>query len=69
MNIIERPLNREKVMAKNPTLIGIRFGIAFYEHPTLGDESPLIADCKEGFGISCFWDLPTHDELSSCYQG
>lgn len=59
MELIVRPLSREKVLAKTPTLVGVVAGIRFYEHPTRGDESPLIADAgPEGFGLTDHWELP-----------
>lgn len=51
-------------LAKKPTLIGRVAGIAFYEHPELGDESPLIAILKDGrVKRSPYWDMPDAIEV------
>jgi hypothetical protein len=51
-------------LAKNPTAIGTVAGHKFYEHPTLGDESPLIVITPDGnVQVSDFWELPTREEL------
>lgn len=60
---INRPFNREKFFAAHPTLIGVVGNVRFYEHPTKGDESPLIAVTETECGVSDFWDLPTFQEL------
>lgn len=60
---IVKPYNREKVMADNPTLVGVVGGIKFYEHPKFGDESPLIADTGDQFGLTDFWELPSLSDL------
>ena len=61
--IVYRKLNKEKVMARNPELIGVVAGIRFYEHPAYGDESPLIADTGTEFGLTDFWELPDIADL------
>ena len=60
---IERKLNKEKVMAKNPTKLGRVLDWDFYECPIHGDEAPLIADGPSGFGYSGHYDLPDPFEL------
>ena len=63
--IIHRRFSKEKVLAANPTLIGIVAGIKFYEHPMKGDESPLIALMVDGScGLTDYWELPSHWELT-----
>lgn len=61
--LIIKPYNKEKVMAKKPTLIGCVSGIRFYEHPTFGDEYPLIASRGSEFGLTELWEVPTLEEL------
>lgn len=51
-------------LAKKPTLIGVVLGVRFYEHPTLGDEAPLVAICEDGKKRRTdFWDVPDFDEV------
>lgn len=51
-------------LAKDPTFIGEVKGHKYYEHPTLGDESPLIEITPKGkVRISEFWELPSEYEL------
>ena len=58
-----RTLNLAKVMARNPTLIGVVSGIRFYEHPIYGDEAGLIA-VQDGVAYqTCWFDLPDWNEL------
>ena len=45
-------LNYEKLMSQNPTSLGQHTNsmnqvVEFYEHPTLGDECPVICACHE----------------------
>ncbi|UYA99004.1 hypothetical protein P9A54_gp19 [Xanthomonas phage vB_Xar_IVIA-DoCa10] len=35
-------------LAKNPTYFGTVAGVDLYEHPTLGDESPIMAITADG---------------------
>jgi hypothetical protein len=35
----------------------------FYEHPTRGDEAPLIAERAGWLYYTDWWELPTEDEL------
>lgn len=49
-------------ITESPTLIGTVAGISFYEHPTYGDEHPLIYK-RGGEWLSSDWyELPTHSE-------
>jgi hypothetical protein len=51
-------------LAKHPTLIGRVAGHAFYEHPTLGDEAPLIMITPKGeVKRSDWYDMPTIHDL------
>lgn len=51
-------------LAKQPTLIGRVAGYSFYEHPTKGDESPLIVISPEGqIKLSDYYELPSFDDL------
>ena len=53
-----------KLVATTATLVGSVAGCPFYEHPTQGDESPLLYITKDGrVKLSDFWDLPSYDEL------
>lgn len=40
--------NAKKFLAKNPTLLGTKFGYKFYEHPTLGDETDIKTITPDG---------------------
>jgi len=51
-------------LAKNPTHIGTVLGVDYFEHPTLGDEAPLVMIGTDGkVRHSDHWDLPTAEEL------
>ena len=51
-------------LAVNPTFIGIVAGHYFYEHPTRGDESPLIMISPNGKKtLSDHWELPSLNEF------
>jgi hypothetical protein len=51
-------------LAKNPTHIGTVLGVDYFEHPTLGDEAPLVMIGPDGkVRHSDHWDLPTVEEL------
>lgn len=55
--------NAKAFLAKNPTLIGEVSGVEYYDHPELGDESPLIAILPDGRKVrSPFWELPCSEE-------
>lgn len=62
---MNRPTTEKAIrLAKEATLIGTVCGVPFYEHPTLGDESPLLYINKEGKAkVSDHWELPSYDEL------
>lgn len=56
--------NARKFKLKNPTLIGCVGGFQFYEHPTYGDEHPLLMITPEGkLKDSGFWDMPQLEDL------
>ena len=56
--------NAKAFLALKPALVGMVAGNHFYEHPTLGDESPLVMITHDGRKkLSSFWDLPTTGEL------
>ena len=64
MNItIERSLNKDKVLGRNPTKIGRCLGHDFYECPIHGDERPLIAIGPNGCGYTDHYELPDPFEL------
>jgi hypothetical protein len=49
------------------TRIGIVCGVPFYEHPTLGDESPLLYITADGRAkVSDYWELPDPVEYAEC---
>jgi len=43
----------------NPDYIGTVAGVRFHEHPTFGDEAPLIAKIDGRWVKTCFYELPT----------
>lgn len=45
-------------LARKPALIGIIAGVRFYEHPTYGDEAPLIAIAGGKLRRTDCWELP-----------
>lgn len=54
-------------LAQAGTHIGTVCGVPFYEHPTLGDESPLLYITAAGtVAISDFWELPDPIEFAEC---
>ena len=56
--------DKAKRLAKEATLVGMVCGVPFYEHPTLGDEAPLLYITKQGKAkVSDFWEMPSYDEL------
>jgi hypothetical protein len=58
------PATKAKVMAHKPTMIGVVGGITFWEHPTRGDECPMLATLEDGtMGMTDFWELPLLVEL------
>lgn len=47
-------------LAKNPTLLGTVHGVDLYEHPELGDESPLVAITADGrLKKTDHWEVPS----------
>lgn len=55
---------KAKKLVQVATCVGTVCGVPFYEHPTLGDEVPLLYVTRDGrAAISDFWELPSHDEL------
>ena len=62
---LSKQINKAKFMAHNPTLIGNVAGYRFYEHPTEGDESPMIVIGHGLCGLSDYWDLPDITELDA----
>ena len=52
-----------RITALNPTHIGTVAGIRFFEHPTKGDESPMIVKSNGIWHLTDFWDMPTLEEL------
>ena len=60
-----RDLPRDKVMARNPTLVGIVLGVRFYECAIHGDDAPLIAMTDTQCGYSDFYDVPKDHELAN----
>jgi hypothetical protein len=57
------PKTNLKFSTLKPTLIGLVNGVKFYEHPTLGDEAPLISVVDGQWVQSIFWELPDPFEL------
>lgn len=56
--------DKAKHIAKEATLIAIINGVPFYEHPTLGDEVPLLYITKEGkVKRSEFYEVPELQDL------
>jgi len=48
----------QKFMDDKPTLLGQYAGFKFYEHPILGDESPLYVISPKGkIAKSDFWEV------------
>ncbi len=46
-----------------PTQVFTAHGVTLYEHPKLGDESPLLAVWGRKIYKTDFWDAPHRDEL------
>jgi len=50
-------------LVEQATHIGTVCGVPFYEHPSLGDEAPLLYITKAGsVRVSDYWELPDKDE-------
>lgn len=47
-----------RLMAMNPTHIGNVMGIDFYEHPTYGGDTGMVACYKEEAVCTDWFDLP-----------
>lgn len=56
-------MSRKKFLSFKPTKIGTVGGISFYEHPTMGDEFPLIALVGQSAVATEWWELPFRDEV------
>lgn len=53
-------------LANKPYLMGVVAGHKFYEHPTRGDESPLLVIGPDGkLKLSDHWEVPSWDELTA----
>ncbi len=60
--------NAVKFLAKKPTLLGRVNGVDLYEHPELGDESPLMAITPEGkVRRTDHWEVPTSAEAQDLF--
>lgn len=55
--MIIKKLNYNKLMAKKPTHLGQAGGHQWYEHPTRGDEAPLIAVKNGEAYLTEFWEM------------
>lgn len=56
--------DKAKHIAKQATLVAIINGVPFYEHPTLGDEVPLLYITKAGkVKRSDFYEVPELQDL------
>lgn len=57
------PTRKERSMDTNEPLFTVS-GVKFFEHPTRGDESPLLYEEADGvYRASPWWDRPTADEV------
>lgn len=63
--LICKVYSKEKFLAAEPALIGVIGEAEFYEHPHLGDESPLVCIIKDRCFLSCFYDMPDNLELAA----
>lgn len=60
---------KAKRLVDTATLIGVVAGVPFYEHPTLGDESPLLYIDLDGKAKrSDFWELPALEDIITLTQ-
>lgn len=60
--------NARAFLAKSPALIANVLGYRFFEHPELGDESPLVVITPDGKKKrSPFWEAPDMHEVMSEY--
>jgi hypothetical protein len=54
-------------LTQKATHIGTVAGVPFYEHPTLGDECPLLYITASGKAkVSDYWELPDFMEFVEC---
>lgn len=60
---ITKSFDLAKFMARNPDCVGKTLGFSFYEHPTRGDEAPLIISNGAECGLSHYWEVPTIEEM------
>lgn len=50
---------KAKALVAKATRVGVVCGVPFYEHPTLGDECPLLYITADGrVKVSDHWELP-----------
>lgn len=56
-------MRTEKVLAKNPILVGVVGSYRFYAFMYRNDDYPLIVDDGKSVHISFFYHLPTLEEL------
>lgn len=57
-------IDYNKLMEKNPTYLGMKDGVSFYEHPTKGDEVPMIAvhgETRRACQTDC-WEMDALDD-------
>ncbi len=52
-------------MSRDPMLVGVVGSWKFYEHPTRGDEAPLVGvnTATRECVLTSFWDVPSLEEL------
>ena len=58
-----------KLLSLNPTRIATVMGIKFYEHPTYGDESPLLAIVNGKVKRTDFWETPETEDVADWLAG
>lgn len=51
-----------------PTYLFTVAGISLYEHPTLGDDHPLLAKHNGKYIATDFWEKPDHYEMTDFWQ-
>lgn len=62
-------LKARNFLSQRPTLVGAVLGYRFYEHPTRGDEAPLIAITPDGRVIPTdWWECPSMFEVAELHQ-
>ena len=60
---ISKSYDLDKFMARNPYYMGQTLNFRFYEHPTMGDEAPLIISNGKECGLSHYWEIPSIEEM------